>query len=572
MKTRRQISALFDQAPPPCKFSPRLFYEHLSFRQRRLLVLDLILLASGLTLALLIVFPFLGGFSIVSHSQAPGLPVVWAAPSLALIDKIAAPVSMPPSVQIYAAKGEYESFQIGIRAPRGGVTNVNVTPARLAGARASIFVTAKTLYREHYVYVKKPVWGETNKSLGPGWYPDGLIPFAHPTTGEDLHGTLDAVPFSLAENQNASIWVDILVPRTAAAGTYTGNFTVTSDQGEVPVPVTLTVWNFALPVQSALLSSFQFWNEYSHRPHPYSLAANQELLRHRISPMNVRLADERSLIDDYGLNATHVGFWSGAGGGNCNMPSAPSVSDVQTAVSLHQHDLTLYAYTADEVAVGSCRNLYSTIKTWGRNLHIGGLNQLITMAPVAELLDDGTGNGRSAVDFWVVLPEMYDRNVKIINQAITKGDRVWSYNALEQDTYSPKWIISYAPINWRIQPGFINQSLGLSGLLYYQVDSWSDEPWDNVTVGYGPGEGTFVYPGDQVGLPETVVPSMRLKWLRDGVDDYDYIQLLKNAGQGAVALDISRQVGADWSHWARDAGLLLSRRIELGSRLASIMH
>ena len=34
-----------------------------------------------------------------------------------------------------------------------------------------------------------------------------------------------------------------------------------------------------------------------------------------------------------------------------------------------------------------------------------------------------------------------------------------------------------------------------------------------------------MYPGDQVGLPGLVIASMRLKYLRDGVDDYDYLEL-----------------------------------------------
>ena len=41
----------------------------------------------------------------------------------------------------------------------------------------------------------------------------------------------------------------------------------------------------------------------------------------------------------------------------------------------------------------------------------------------------------------------------------------------------------------------------------------------------------IVYPGAAVGLSGQVMPSMRLKYLRDGVDDYDYVQLLKAQGQ-----------------------------------------
>jgi hypothetical protein len=44
---------------------------------------------------------------------------------------------------------------------------------------------------------------------------------------------------------------------------------------------------------------------------------------------------------------------------------------------------------------------------------------------------------------------------------------------------------------------------------------------------------------------------MRLKWLLDGVEDYEYIQILKNFGRVDLALQIARSVGADWTHWTR---------------------
>ena len=137
--------------------------------------------------------------------------------------------------------------------------------------------------------------------------------------------------------------------------------------------------------------------------------------------------------------------------------------------------------------------------------------------------------------------------------------------------YSPKWEIDFAPINFRIQPGFINQSLNLNGLLTWRVDLWASDAWNNV-YGYPgsyPGEGMLIYPGSTVGIPGAA-PSMRLKWLRDGVDDFDYIQLLKAAGQGPAALKIAATVGANWSNWTRDPNALYSARHQLGQLLDSL--
>jgi len=80
----------------------------------------------------------------------------------------------------------------------------------------------------------------------------------------------------------------------------------------------------------------------------------------------------------------------------------------------------------------------------------------------------------------------------------------------------------------------------------------------------------LVYPGKQVGLPG-VVGSMRLKWVRDGVEDYDYVQILKNLGKADLALRIARSVGADWTNWTRDASAIDSARQQLGEAISQLM-
>jgi hypothetical protein len=171
---------------------------------------------------------------------------------------------------------------------------------------------------------------------------------------------------------------------------------------------------------------------------------------------------------------------------------------------------------------------------------------------------------------------MYNNSQSEVARVLQKGDTVWSYNTLVQDAYSPKWLIDFDPVNFRIQPGFINQSLGLSGLLYWRVDRWASDPWNNInnTGTYSsanfPGEGALVYPGQQVGI-QGVVASMRLKWLRDGVDDYDYVQILKSLGKEDLAMKIARSVGPDWTHWTRDAAAIESAREQLGQTISQIM-
>jgi hypothetical protein len=215
--------------------------------------------------------------------------------------------------------------------------------------------------------------------------------------------------------------------------------------------------------------------------------------------------------------------------------------------------------------------MFPTLKQWARNVHEAGAKMLATIVPTPDLLDDGAGEGRSAVDIWVLLPKMYKKAGPLIQQVLQKGDEVWSYNCLLQDTYSPKWEMDVSPINYRIQPGFLSQSLGITGLLYWGVDRWNEDPWEDAASfkesGYTfPGEGLLVYPGADAGV-DGPVPSMRLKWLRKGVEDYEYVEMLKRAGRGDWALGVIRSVASDWDSWTRSAEDLERVRRTLGEEL-----
>ena len=504
---------------------------------------------------------------VLEDCRAQSGPTVWIAPSLQRVGPTAAAGS-GTGAQIAAGRGETESFQIIVRAPGNALSNVNVTVTDLTGP-GTIAKSNISLYREQYVSVSpgSPNWGGSNQPLGAGVYPDPLIPFTDPATGKPITGAaLEAVPFNVAASNNQSIWVDVFVPRNATAGQYTGNYTVTSNQGNVTGSISLTVWHFTLPQKPSLESSFSYWTATG-------LAADSELLRNRLTPLAVPASEQASLISNYGLTTSNLGFWSGADVGNCTMSAAPSVSTLQNAVKSNQSGLKLFNFTADEI--GSCSNLYTSIQQWARNLHQAGVNNLVTMAPVSQLMDDGSGTGRSAVDIWTMLPIMYNQAPAMVTTALQKGDQAWSANTLVQDAYSPKWEIDFDPINFRIQPGFINQSLGLSGVLYWRIDRWSSDPWNQVnTTGQFssnnyPGEGILVYPGTQVGVAG-VVASMRMKWLRDGADDYDYITLLKQQGWGDWALQLSRSIASDWTNWTRDHNLLESIRTQMGEKLDTL--
>jgi len=445
-----------------------------------------------------------------------------------------------------AARREYAAFEIVMQAPAGGLTNVRLAASELKAGGHAIEARNFSLYIEHYVFVDRasPDWHGSNSSHGPGWYPDPLIPYKD--------------PFQVEAKKNQPVWVELYIPEDAAAGAYSGSIQISSDQGAVSVPVKLAVWNFALPLSPALKSVFQAWN-------PLDEAGVEELLRHKVMPQTVKPREEPTLIRKFGLNLTTTGLWSGADNGHCTMKQPPSTAEFRKAKAPHDKSLLLVNYTADEI--DACRNLYDDIVVWGTNMHAAGIKNLMVMTPVPKLF--------GAVDIWVVLPKMYDEAREQIAEARAHGAEIWSYNTLVQDGYSPKWTIDFDPIDVRLQAGFLSQTLGLTGLLYWRIDRWNDDPWNQVnnsgvfSSNNYPGEGVLVYPGSKIGVPG-VVASMRLKQVRQGIQDYEYVEILKKRGAGGWALERARKIAPDWRNWTRDPAALEAARRDLGERIQSI--
>ena len=96
----------------------------------------------------------------------------------------------------------------------------------------------------------------------------------------------------------------------------------------------------------------------------------------------------------------NLGFWSGAQVNHCTMDPPPSVATLRRAVRSHLDGLHLYNYTADEIS--RCKNLYPRVRAWARRLHAVGVDQLITMVPVSQVMHDGAGG--LGVDIFTLLP------------------------------------------------------------------------------------------------------------------------------------------------------------------------
>ncbi|NIK78687.1 hypothetical protein FHS15_003833 [Paenibacillus castaneae] len=520
---------------------------------------------------------------------------VWTLGSLDRARKVSE-IGSITSAEMYAAKGETTSFQIVVKAPDNeafDITGVNIS--NLSGPGGSVIDSSHIdLFREHFIKVGKHTsggQGGTNNRLDDDWFPDALIPFIDPVTGKapSASAQYKAIPYTVAAGENMPFWADVNVPSDAAPGNYTGTYTVQTSAGQVTGEVSLNVWNFVMPVKSYLHTSFGIRGEGADKPpgdyataHDYKRDVNvhKELLRNRINPESgVNPEDEDELIA-MGLKSLNTDFWSNADWGATEMDPPPTVDEILAEVIKHDPRLLLYNYTADEIEYIYDNPAYhdhfrSTLKEWADHLHQAGVKQLVVTKPYSDLLTDEDlgGEGKPIVDIYAILNDYYKDNKAVVREAQDKGAMVWTYTALSQDKYSPKWAMDYAPINYRISQGFINQSIGSNGLLYWTINFWSSDPWTSVNASEAsknvPGDGILIYPGEQAGLAG-IAPSLRLKVIRDGIYDYDYIEMLKEAGYGEWALEISKGIATDFESWNQSPEALEAARIKLGNKLSEI--
>ncbi len=136
---------------------------------------------------------------------------------------------------VSAARGEYEAAQIIISAGTTDVKNYTIEISDLKSTSdASKVISADYIdvYNEKYIEVSGSRYKD---SIGLGFYPDALLPFD--TAVEYGENNVKA-------GKNQGIYIAVFIPRTAAAGEYTGTFKLTVDGNVHSIPASVNVWDF----------------------------------------------------------------------------------------------------------------------------------------------------------------------------------------------------------------------------------------------------------------------------------------------------------------------------------------
>jgi MYXO-CTERM domain-containing protein len=111
----------------------------------------------------------------------------------------------------------------------------------------------------------------------------------------------------------------------------------------------------------------------------------------------------------------------------------------------------------------------------------------------------------------------------------------------------------------------------LSGELYYETtEAYGQDPWTNQWAFGGNGDGTLFYPGTPAkigGATHVPVASMRLKLIRDGMEDYEYLALLARSGGEAEARAIAAALFPHPYETAASPEALLAAREALARKI-----
>jgi hypothetical protein len=528
-------------------------------------------------------------------ARTAGAAQVWTAQATEKIRPSAA-ARASPAIHVSAARNEFEAFQVVVT---GAAANVRATATPLAGPGAALPIR---LYREALISLSNAsaLDGAT------GAWPDALVPAVDELAGE----ARNAFPFSVASGESRAVWAEVHVPAGAAPGDYAGSVQLSWDGGSATVPVKLTVWPFTLPSTASLKSAFALSYGALVAGHGVSGGA-LSTLRARYGQLALDHRVSLSRIDDGQPDLAH---FTAAFGPELDGTTPAALGGARLTAVQYQAggsaDLggwaswfaargwsdRLFQYTCDEppitcawsdiparasaarAAKPALRTLVTT--TIGEAEAHGVADAIDILVPVVNSIDDKPNSGnpespRSAYDAF--LASSSRRELWLYQSCMSHGcgGTVNAGNPSASDQYYTGWpsymIDASGPRNRAMQ--WLDYKYGASGELYYETGmAFSHDAWSNQWDFGGNGDGTLFYPGTPAtigGTSDVPVASIRLKLIREGMEDYEYLKLLEAQGDGAFAHEV---VDALFPHaYATDVTpeALLAAREKLALRIVA---
>ncbi|MDW8105046.1 MAG: DUF4091 domain-containing protein [Armatimonadota bacterium] len=476
------------------------------------------------------------------------------------------PAGARREVVVSAARGQRVGAQIVLRAQEAGrVESVRCSPLRHQGGKGSIAANHFRYAFVEYHRVGKNSTATPEEELlrkAPADFPDGL---------------LEERSIELLAGQNQPVYVQWRVPTNAPAGEYRGHVTVQLQQGQLEIPVRLTVYDFTFPKRPRLkvtvwmndgelankhgvqYLSEEFWQllartarlmrEYHH--HTWVPWGTNKAIRGK----DGKLRFDFSVLDrwiqtylDAGfefIELQHVGGREHGQWEDKNFVAYPlrceneatgqtewiPVEEWLPALQEHlrqkgwlERCLLHVADEPIEVNVESWKQLSERVKR---------------LAPDLRRLDAiHVPNLEGYLEVWVPQLNFLEQWFPQFQRVQSRGVELWFYVAwLPQGKY-PNRLLDYPLVKTRVLH-WLNHLTDTTGFLHWGYNFWG-QPIDEQLA---PGDNWIVYPGKDA--PRS---SLRYEAMREGIEDHEYLCLLEEAAaQTAKRLKLANFDARAWA-------------------------
>lgn len=336
---------------------------------------------------------------------------------------------------------------------------------------------------------------------------------------------------ALRKGQTQPLLVGIRVPAGTAPGLYHGAVVVSEgDRVLGQAAIALTVWGFALPEDIGLRNVFSFsWNHfrsyYGRDPDDTTRRLVYDvLLQHRLNPTSLYVGQspqpELEMIREYsakGMSAFNMGK---VHGGKRNDATVRALMD---AIVAYQRVLTptdlkkAFIYLTDEPVPGD----FATIVRWARQI------RAVTSIPLFSALNEPLATyPQDLLEVSDIVCALRYADAAEVQALRQRGKEVWWY------IIGWGFKVDEDPLRTRLFP-WVAWHHGYDGVMQWVLNhQWCQvtpglpvTAWTARSLGLQNGTGNLVYPGPD-GMP---LASLRLKNLRDGLEDYEYALLLRKA-------------------------------------------
>jgi hypothetical protein len=469
------------------------------------------------------------------------------------------------TIQISAARNEYEPFQIVLR-PSAPLANLQVSISDfvcvgLPDARRIPSTNVQVAIVE-YVPVTEP----TDTSGALGQHPDPLVPL----TGA----------FDVPAKTNQPIWFTVYVPKDTPPGDYEANVMLHSSELAVTVPVRLHVFDFALSDANHTRTAYnvrvdRYWHHLDTIDQEKAVwdLYMEDFRRHRISPYTAHAYapinwsyDGQYFFFDFGaFDAAMTRYLDEFQFNGFNLMSIPNFlggyerftpgyrqlfGQLMPPIMAHLREKgwleKAYCYWYDEPQSYSFPFVLSGMQAVREAAP--GLRRLLTLYPETTMYNE--------VDIWVPMLNSFDSYVAKAQVRQTAGDDFWWYVCTEPDAPFPNNYIDHPAINPRLRL-WLAEKYDVRGELYWNttyylgLDGLPRNPWTNAmspaSTGWsqGNGDGLLLYPVARTPPTAPVlagpVDSLRWEMLREANEDGEYFWLLK---QGLLRAQSTLGVGS----------------------------